>query len=290
MYTKVQDLKDWKFWFKVIGALNIIGFLIYQYISGILSIDTIKMDDEGNPIYSSWAIFKPEGGEPIGYDYFGYTLNFFSYFTIQSNIFIAVWFIVAATKHRYQIGENKNSFVLSRTVTLLLTVYIMITGVIFNFLLLPPIAAKGGLSAEFWITNTAIHTLSPLMMLIYVMFFNTIKYEKRGYGAFFKKEFGLGMAYPLVYLFFALIRGEMVYRAYGSDWSLAQKHSGYPYFFLEIHNPNALAGLPGIAWLFIAAIAIIAIIIGFGQLTNYFINRKTQSEINVKPVNKELKK
>ncbi|WP_339021760.1 Pr6Pr family membrane protein [Spiroplasma endosymbiont of Atherix ibis] len=228
-------------------------------------------------ILNIWS--KDEAGKVIGYDYYGYVINFFSFFTIQSNILIVVWLLVGFFNHNKE-GEIK---ILKKSFSLSVITYITVTAIIFNFMLLPQVLASGdnNFGALWWVEQMVVHTLGPIAAVVYFLFFMKQNLEFN-FKKFIKKDFWIIAIYPVAYLIYTLSREELIYRSYGSDASLAHKHQAYQYFFLEIHNKNAL-GLGnesfmnnGLTWLFIAIITIVGIIIGLGSLY-LFIGSKTSN-------------
>lgn len=133
--------------------------------------------------------------------------NFFSFFTIESNIFAAVMLIVSALA----LIRNKrtDSLIMFRGAA---TLYMAITGVIFA-LLLSGLDA-GVLTALPW-DNTVLHYLLPIAVVIDWI----IDPPKKRIS--FKRSL-VWMVYPLTYLFYTLVRGHIV------GW--------YPYPFLNPTN------------------------------------------------------
>ena len=130
--------------------------------------------------------------------------NFFSYFTIQSNILIVTVLIIGAmvsTKRFYS-----TQFQLVRGA---ITTYIMTTGIVY-FLFLR------GMEAELQTTipwvNFVLHILLPLYAL-----FDWLVAPSRNQISF--RRVWLWILYPLAYLVYTLVRGPLV------DW--------YPYPFLD---------------------------------------------------------
>ncbi|QHX36715.1 Pr6Pr family membrane protein [Spiroplasma sp. BIUS-1] len=283
MFITKQNLKDWRLWYKLAVASLITIFILEMLIKGMVNIDA-KGDR------SPWAIFGKDSEEVIGYDYFGYVINFFSFFTIQSNILIVVWLMIGFFNHNKE-GQIKP---LQRTFSLSVVTFITVTALIFNFMLLPqvltakpnefgekPIPSEAGAAALWWIEQMIVHTLGPIAAVVYFLFFMKQELEFN-FKSFILKDFLKMIIYPLSYLAYTLIRGELIYRSYGSNAQLAQKHNAYPYFFLEIHNKNVFNSTNesiitnGLFWLFIAAIAIIGILIGLGSLY-LFVATKTSN-------------
>lgn len=130
--------------------------------------------------------------------------NFFSFFTIQSNLLGAAAFIVAALTPR----RARQSFGLSlfRGAT---TLYMAITGVVFTLLLRG--LEESLQTTEPWI-NTVLHYLFPLIIVADWLLDRTVRPLRTRDGLLF-------LIYPVGYLAYSLIRGPIV------DW--------YPYPFID---------------------------------------------------------
>lgn len=133
--------------------------------------------------------------------------NFFSFFTIQSNIIIGVVLLIGALLSTDKFLSERFQLVRGAATT-----FIMTTGIVYFFFL-------RGLEAELQTTipwvNFVLHTLLPLYALIDWLVFpskHIIKF----------KRIGLWILYPLLYLVYTLTRGPLV------DW--------YPYPFLNPAN------------------------------------------------------
>ena len=133
--------------------------------------------------------------------------NFFSYFTIQSNIIIGVVLLIGALLPTNKFLSERFQLVRGAATT-----FIMTTGIVY-FLFLR------GLEAELQTTipwvNFVLHTLLPLYALVDWLVFpsrHRIKF----------KRIGLWILYPLLYLVYTLTRGPLV------EW--------YPYPFLNPAN------------------------------------------------------
>lgn len=132
-------------------------------------------------------------------------INFFSFFTIQSNILVVVVLLLSAILVSMGKGGKINAL---RGAT---TVYILIVGIGFSFLLsgLENVA----LTAVPW-DNIVLHYIIPIAVLVdYVI-------DRPGSRLRFTKSL-LWLIYPVAYLVYSLVRGAIV------GW--------YPYPFL---NPS----------------------------------------------------
>ncbi len=129
------------------------------------------------------------------------TIRFFSYFTILTNLIVAVYF----TSQTFNIfSKIKKSGILTA-----ITIYILIVGSIYQ-LLLRSAWDPTGLQR---ITDELLHTIIPLLVLIY-----WYKYEKKSNLSY--NQIPMWAIYPLLYLFYILIRG------YSSAF--------YPYPFVNV--------------------------------------------------------
>jgi hypothetical protein len=140
-------------------------------------------------------------------------INFFSFFTIESNIFAVIMLIVSA----FAVAQQKQSMKLAlfRGAAML---YMLITGIVFALLLSG--LDNAALTAVPW-DNIVLHYIMPVVMLVDWLI-NKPKYTIR-----FKQAL-IWLVYPIVYVAYSLVRGSLV------GW--------YPYPFL---NP-ATKGYTGI--------------------------------------------
>lgn len=139
--------------------------------------------------------------------------NFFSFFTIQSNIFAAVMLFVSACV----VGRNSSRLNFFRGAA---TLYMVMTGAIFAVLLsnIDPRL----LTAVPW-DNVVLHYIMPVVMLLDWII-------DRSHPPVRLQRAVLWLIVPLVYVVYTLVRGPLV------DW--------YPYPFL---NPNITDGYGSIA-------------------------------------------
>ena len=131
-------------------------------------------------------------------------IRFFSYFTILTNIIVAVCFTALAL----QKGKAFNIFNNPGRLTAI-TVYILIVGLVYN-LVLRSLWQPQGLQL---IVDNLLHSVTPLLTLIYWFVYTSTQNINW-------KEPLAWMAYPLFYLIYVMIRGSF------SDF--------YPYFFIDV--------------------------------------------------------
>lgn len=157
--------------------------------------------------------------------------NFFSFFTIQSNLLVAfLLLIVGAGMLTSQKPRRWFAFLRGAA-----TLYMVITGIVFALLL-------SGLEQRLQMTvpwvNMVLHQLIPVVVLLdWVLFPPAFRFRFR--------QVVWWLAFPLAYLVYTLIRGPIV------NW--------YPYPFLDVSQTGWLSvivtclfiavGAAGLAWL-----------------------------------------
>lgn len=244
-------LKDWKFYFKLLFGLFLAGTIIYTWLEPM--INGIIVPDSEKEVSPNWEWFVQDKGD--------YTLNFFSFFTIQTNIFVAIWFLVLAIYHDQE--GKKTSKWCGPYMALGVTTLITITGLIYNTMLLPTqINMKG---FYFWFTSVIENMIAPIVMIVYFLAFMT---KEKGSvletKAFLKDKLIMFYIYPIIWLVVMLIRGEFRYRV--------GKAFAYQYFFINVHKKSY--GLAGWVWLIIALAIIFLIVLGFSTLYNWILYRQ----------------
>jgi hypothetical protein len=153
--------------------------------------------------------------------------NFFSFFTIQSNIIAAVVFLLGASTIRRFTTQPDFTWDMIRAAT---AMYMATTGIVYNTLLT---GLEDSLrTSEPWV-NTTLHIIMPIVVVADFIVLPIIN----------RITFGQALtwtAYPLAYLAYSLIRGPIV------DW--------YPYPFLDPREDGGYARV---------ALYCVAILIGF---------------------------
>ena len=174
----------------------------------------------------------------------------FMYFTIQSNILIALVCLIGI----YFLFTNKNNNIWY-LIKLISTVSITLTGLVFSFVLAPT------MGAEAWgIANVLTHVIVPIMAI--VDFFLV------GINSNYKKTDVLFVIIPpLLYALYAGI-------GYALDWKFTAT-ANYPYFFLNWGSEAGAFGfsseLPfiGVVWWILL---LLGLLIGLGFLYLKIIN------------------
>lgn len=157
--------------------------------------------------------------------------NFFSYFTIQSNILVGLFCGYLLLR--------KNSFKpLEQTLQLGTLLDISITFIIYQTIL----AATWNPQGLAFVGNFFIHTLTPILFVVYWLVFQEKKQMQFKYALYW-------LVYPVLYVVYTLIRGAIV------NW--------YPYPFLDasvISIGQVLINVLGItALFFVGAIVFVAV-------------------------------
>jgi hypothetical protein len=166
-------------------------------------------------------------------------LNFFSFFTIESNILasIVLAVLVAAQLGRPRIGRRFDVLLLCATT------YMVVTGIVYNTLLrgieLPQGATLG------W-SNEVLHLVAPLWLLIDWLL--TAGKRRVRFA-----DLGIVAIYPVAWLAYTLVRGPVTLdQASGRDW-------WYPYPFLDpATHANGYAGVAVMSAIVAATVLLVA--------------------------------
>jgi len=132
------------------------------------------------------------------------TTRFFSYFTILTNILVAVYFTSVLIQ-----GNSRHRLFSSPGSLTAITGYITIVGLIYQIALRHLWQPEG----QQWLVDELLHTVIPMAVIIY-WYFNESTLPIRF------QQIGTWLLYPLVYLILILVRGYL---------------SGfYPYPFVDV--------------------------------------------------------
>lgn len=167
--------------------------------------------------------------------------EYFSYFTIQTSLANLVA-LTATGLISLQSAVELRALLLVR---LALMAYAVVTGSVYNLLLrgLPP--EPGGFVSDIPFPNEVLHVVIPVYLVIdWLLHPHTIRIPLRAIA--------LGLAYPIVWVGFTLIRGDL------TGW--------YPYDFLD---PSQPAGWSGV----VTHVAGIALLISSLLALGLWINR-----------------
>jgi hypothetical protein len=171
-----------------------------------------------------------------------HTENFFSYFTILSNLMAVAVLLWAAARPPAE--HERRAAVVRGAVTL----YMCITGLVYAVLLAPADVGK----PEPWV-DAVIHVVAPL-----VIFLDWVLEPSRRLPG---RAVVVWLAWPLVYLAYSLVRGAVV------DW--------YPYPFLD---PDESGGYAGVA---AYSLAIIATFVAVAFALQWWARRQEPARVAV---------
>ena len=171
-------------------------------------------------------------------------VNFFSFFTILSNLIAAIVLVWAAGSFwRRRPGEPESTAL--ATVLACASTYMVITGIVYNTLLRQIVLEQGSLPVP-W-SNEVLHLIGPLFLFIDV-------FVGPGRRALRWSATGAVLAFPIAWVAYTLVRGPLVTNpASGDAW-------WYPYPFLNPHNPG---GWPSVV-IYVVAISVAFIVVGAG--------------------------
>ena len=179
------------------------------------------------------------------------TVNFFSYFTILSNLITAFVLVIGGI---WALRTRKSADVEPlwlATLFACVSTYMIVTGIVYNLLLrnIP----LGGIS-DVW-TNETLHVVIPLVMLADVLF--APRRRALGWNVVL-----IAAIFPIAWAVYTLIRANLIVGpATGNPW-------WYPYPFLDPHlTPGGYLGVAGyIVGIAIAIIAVAAFVVWVGRL------------------------
>jgi len=163
------------------------------------------------------------------------TIRFFSYFTILTNLIVAVYFTSQVSGN---FSKTKKSGILTA-----ITIYILIVGIIYQ-IILRSTWNPTGLQR---IVDELLHTIIPLLVLFY-----WYKYENKSDLSY--RQIPPWTIYPLIYLFYILIRGHF------SEF--------YPYPFVNVIDLGYSDVLLNSFWILVFFIGLSMLFIRVGRALN----------------------
>jgi hypothetical protein len=169
--------------------------------------------------------------------------NFFSYFTVESNI-AAVFVLIAL---EFRAGSSLQRFAV--TIRPAMTLYMTMTGVIYA-VLLAPASADVGLTAQ-WV-DVIVHEIGPL-----VVFADWILAPPHRRPVV--RDMAVWLVFPIVYVVYSLVRGPI------ANW--------YPYPFLD---PNLDGGAGKVAIMVVVLVPCV-VLIAFGLVKLASLGRTVPS-------------
>ena len=223
-------------------------------------------------VFSAWIIdlhnlhFDPK--KPNYYDLNGdiFSIHYFSFFTIQTVSFCALFWIGAGFCHN---KEGKWG-IFKWQYGLAVAVYITITFIIFNSLLWPTflVAQPGPFD---WFQTCWEHIVVPIAFITYYVFLLR-GVSQANIKLFFCRQVWWYFIYPLAWLTYALVNGYLkAYRNYITTLFPHDHVIYFDYFFLNLSGHKW--GLPGYFW-FVTAFVVVAAIIISSSCLYLFLRQK----------------
>lgn len=163
-------------------------------------------------------------------------IRFFSYFTILTNLLVAISFTsLMFRKSRW------HSFFYKSNVLTAVTVYILIVGLVYNLVLRSQWNPQG----LQLIVDNGLHTITPLLALIYWFFYVSVKNTRW-------QQIPRWLLYPILYLVFVIIRGVF--------------SNFYPYFFIDISKLGYATALQNAGFVTAAFLIVSVVLLWIGKL------------------------
>ncbi|GLU56934.1 hypothetical protein Dfri01_63950 [Dyadobacter frigoris] len=164
------------------------------------------------------------------------TIRFFSFFTILTNLLVAIYFTLSLIRKK-----NGSLSIIHKPGTLTaVTVYITIVGLVYQ-IILRPIWDPKGLQM---IVNELLHSVIPVLVIIFWYL-----YEEKIPVTY--QQIPKWLIYPLIYLIYILIRGDF--------------SNFYPYPFVDVASLGLSKVLTNSAGLIVLFICISALYIKLGK-------------------------
>jgi len=191
----------------------------------------------------SYANWMADGVTDLGFQF----VNFFSFFTIESNVF-SIFVLLIGAAYAF---ANKPDSVWFNVLRATVATYMITTGVVYNLLLRGVELPQGTTVA--W-SNEVLHVVAPLVLLVDWLF-------APGRRAIATKALWIVVSFPLVWGVYTLIRGPFAFdERLGRNW--------YPYPFM---NPETSAnGYLSVAFFMI----LIALVIGAAGAGVIWLSRR----------------
>ena len=164
-------------------------------------------------------------------------LRFFAYFTINTNILVALCFTFIGIGSKTRTGRF---FSRPSTVTAI-TVYIIIVGIVYNTIL-RSLWKPQGLQM---IVDEILHSVTPLLFILFWVIFTPTEELK------WKSAFSW-LIYPLTYIFYALIVGAVT--------------KFYPYLFVDVNRHGYIKALSNTGLVLFAIFLLSLILIATGKV------------------------
>lgn len=180
----------------------------------------------------------------LGKDVLTTITNFFSFFTVLSNLAAAIVLLWAAS-HTLRVRRDAQEPLPLAVALAAVTTFMIITGVVYNVLLRGVELPQG--SAPVPWSNEVLHLIAPLFMVVDLLLVRTRR--RLPWHALW-----VVLAFPVAWATYTLVRGPLV-----TNPTTLQPY-WYPYPFLD---PNGSGGWGSVA-MYVVAITAVFVIVGAG--------------------------
>lgn len=198
---------------------------------------------------------------------------FISFVTQQTNILVAIYFWITFFG---KILNPKRDKIKRDLLRLIVTVYITITGVVFFSGLLPGLIDSNKYTDGEWVLTLFLHCINPILMIIYFLWnAGKIRYDFLTFSKYFLYQIYI---YPLTYIIWILIRGELRHQSWRIH-SQVKAHGveifdlEYPYWFLNYHHAKYGVMILVMAIVFILLLTTV-LTYAFLALNNWIYSKK----------------
>jgi len=175
----------------------------------------------------------------------GTLFRFFAFFTIDTNIIVALCFTFIFLGSKYPLGRF---FAKASTITAI-TVYITIVGIVYN-VILRSIWDPQGMQK---IIDELLHSVIPALFIIFWLIYVPIEQLK------WKNAFPW-LIFPIIYMIYALIHGNI------TKW--------YPYPFVDVNKLGYTKALLNAGGILLVIFLLSLALIGTGKLMKKFDQKK----------------
>ena len=199
-----------------------------------------------------------------------FSMNYFSFFTIQSCLILGFYWIFSGLFHH----KINQWWVLKNKFALAVVTYISVTCIIYNTILLPA-RVHNKLSSLSWFSEMWEHAVFPVFSILYYLFFSKVR-TQTNLKPYMKKEWWWLIIYPLAWLVFALVKGSLTkYNNWIAKTYPKSNIQYFNYFFIDLTGHKW--GLPNWVWFIVAFFIVLFIIGGLSTLYLLIINKLLKS-------------
>jgi hypothetical protein len=179
-------------------------------------------------------------------------INTLSYFTILTNLIVAIVSTASALRGASNTVDTPDTFLTSPSTMSAVAVYIFIVGLTYS-LLLRSIWEPTGLNA---VLDVALHDVTPILYVLFWFFFvpkGTLRWSQPLYW----------LVYPVLYIVYCIVRGAITGR--------------YPYYFVDVTLLGYPKALLNTALLFVGFWIVALIVVAIDRFVGRFRLERTSS-------------